>query len=354
MNLNKEQISVFFFGSPGDGFTSYPIRFSNLVSGLDKSSKNYKLECKYLIKQNKSIINYVEYGLTGIGQDRTSSRGGRNFGIWIELIGHKISDLGQQKILTYINEFIQNGIMKNADIFSKDSHKSKHYLIFSFDEVSDKLDQLIDKLEEHFITDFDEYLLPTIESDNYVIDLNPIKEIKKVLQPNFRNDFNTETIDNDNKVDEKIKEKYSFDYHKLITLVLLVLFIALFISHIIHIKNNNNFKIEIEKKLNNKGSIKFEEPKQISNQGVQKLKKDEEDKTIDEEDKTKEETDSIYDYVEVTSINGAKGLWNFVNIYNKQPGNKTHTLEEVRELNDFKGESPMLKIGEKIKFIKKE
>lgn len=251
MKIGKEHITVFFFGSPGEGFTSYPSNYSSLVNGLDQSTSKYKLECKYIVHANKTKIQFAEYGLTGIGQ-HGKSRGGRNFGVWVEIKDCKINDLGQKKILKYISEFIKNGIIENVEIFREDNSKAKHYLVYSFNDIGSELDKLIEVFKDHFISDFNDYFQPILESDSYIIDLNPIKVVNKTPKPSIT--FSEKEIYSEIDIEEKSesgskKKTINLDYHKLITLILTLVSLFLIISHLIHNSKSNDFKEDIEKRL---------------------------------------------------------------------------------------------------------
>lgn len=227
---NKEQIEVFFFGSPAEGFTSYPTKYSNLVNGLDKSTSKHKVECKYYINQKRSRINYIEYGLTGIGQ-HGKSRGGRNFGVWIEIDNLKINSDGQKKILDYIEDFINEGIVKNANIFDDNSNNKRHFLINSFNDVATKLDKLVNIFKNNFLTDFKNYLEPIIEDESVLVDLNPEKIVEKIKDEPFitmtNSSFEDDKVKNrktkKNRNSKRANDKIRFSFSKINTLLLIIL-----------------------------------------------------------------------------------------------------------------------------------
>ncbi|AUP78333.1 LysM peptidoglycan-binding domain-containing protein [Flavivirga eckloniae] len=227
---NKEQIEVFFFGSPAEGFTSYPTKYSNLVNGLDKSTSKHKVECKYSINQKRSRVKYIEYGLTGIGQ-HGKSRGGRNFGVWIEIENLKINPIGQKKILDYIEDFINKGIVKNANIFDDNSNNERHFLINSFNDVATKLDKLINVFKNNFLTDFKSYLEPILDDESVLVDLNPERIVEKIRDAPFITSINSSLEDDkvkkseieQNRNSERAIDKMKFSFSKINTLILIIL-----------------------------------------------------------------------------------------------------------------------------------
>ena len=175
MKEEKPTIDVVFLGSPGDGFSSFPSTYSNLVSGYDRAERSYRLDCFYEITAKQSIVKYIEYGLTGNGEHGTS-RGGRNFGIWITIEGHMVTPKGQKKLLAYLKEFVEQGIVKNANVLEVKG-KTKNYTIFSFGEVANKLEKLQDAFKEYFISDFENEITPIQESAIGEKDLNPKEKV---------------------------------------------------------------------------------------------------------------------------------------------------------------------------------
>lgn len=229
MELDKQHVEVFFFGSPAEGFTSYPSSFSNRVNGLDKATADYKLECRYRVSQNGTRIQYAEYGLTGIGQ-HGKSRGGRNFGIWVDIQGYKIDEIGRTKILEYIKEFINDGIVKNSNIFKEDNSKSKHFIINSFNDVASDLDKLINAFKEHFIQDFKEHFRPINNTDNFIIDLNPVKEkeqprLERTVNFTKEREIVRKEITDIPSSHHETELRTPFPYTKLNTVLLIVLLI---------------------------------------------------------------------------------------------------------------------------------
>lgn len=314
MTVDKQQIDVFFFGSPGEGFTAYPSQFSNKVNGLDKSNSSHKLECKYIVKDNKTKIQYAEYGLTGVGQ-HGKSRGGRNFGIWIEIKGKKLDEDGTEKVLNYIKTFINEGILLKTNLFDKDSSSNiKHYVITSFNEVSDTLDKWIEVFKEHFIADFKDNFQSITINDSYTIDLNPekVKSTKKDANINTSIKHNKDVVGveidySTNSIPKTQKKFFSFSFEKLNTLLLtLLLLITLFGSSY---KSNPTTSIE---NSNNKTPTNTHKTKTIS-------------------DKNENNYISQQKYI----IKAGDNLNSIVKLHKKSDGS-FYTVEEIMKHNDIK------------------
>ncbi len=208
MLLEINDIEVFFFGSPESGFSSYPKRYVNIVNAYDIARSENEYRCNFNIISNKFIINYVEYGLRGITSDN-HIRGGRVFGIRIELDGYKIKKEGQEKICSYLEGFIELGIKKHSGLFDV-SLDYKQYSVSSFNQVSDKLDLLIIRYKENFLIDFKEFLIPIIktikEKEQLKLEINPLKR-KNIEQHKksvtYSNSFN-ENSEKSNKLKKRI------------------------------------------------------------------------------------------------------------------------------------------------------
>ncbi len=174
--IDKTFIKVFIFGAPGQGFSSYPSNYSNLVSGFDQSGKRFgESISEYVVKPNKSIIIHVLYGLTGIGQDG-NLRGGRNFGVWIEIAGHKVKEEHFASIHEFLMNFLEKGAYNpNLGLFDQGHGKIEKYQVFSFDELKSPLDKLLELLVVDFIKKFSNQLVPTEGNENDVYELDPEK-----------------------------------------------------------------------------------------------------------------------------------------------------------------------------------
>ncbi|NEQ49032.1 MAG: LysM peptidoglycan-binding domain-containing protein [Leptolyngbya sp. SIO3F4] len=236
--MDTDKLLVFFFGSPAEGFTSYPENYLSLVHGLDRSSSEYYRECQYAVNQDGSRIQYIEYGLTGIGKNNTS-RGGRNFGIWIQLEDFKISEHNQTQILPFLEEFITKGIVENTSIFKVDSTGRKHFQIDSFSEVSRDIDQLIEAFKENFIHDFHHKVEKVSIIDNKSTELIINKKNKSTsygLQTSFTKN-EAESIEFENT---KQKEIYANSQLPAITKINTVFIIIILIALVYNL--NLSFK----------------------------------------------------------------------------------------------------------------
>lgn len=252
MNIEPQNISIFFFGSPGEGFSSHPTEHLSYVKALDRSQEDYELVCNYIVERNKSTIKYIEYGLTGNGQDGTA-RGGRNFGIWIQIRDFKFEKKHHHEIIPHIKVFIEEVLIDVVKIFDKKG-ETLNYNIFSFDEVRGTLDKLITPFIEHFIEDFNDYLTPISEKDLRSYNLNKKEEetistavvsINETSQDENQNDAET----SDNKVDDRIVSKIIDILKKLKWSFLWLLVLGLLVSHIYHINKSKEFRENIYKEL---------------------------------------------------------------------------------------------------------
>jgi hypothetical protein len=154
-------IDVFFFGAPGKGFEAYPSNYVNIAKDQDKSLRGNHSTCVYKITSKSCIIIYSEYGLTGINV-AGGIRGYRSFGVWIEIKTHELSEHGLNKIESFINDFVEDGVVAKSGLFEKGKHQ-KHYLVTSFDEQSDSIDKLLVLFKQNFTKEFWIHLRPITE-----------------------------------------------------------------------------------------------------------------------------------------------------------------------------------------------
>lgn len=203
--MEATDINIFFFGTPSQDFSSYPKKYVNQVNAYDRSTKDNELICTHHINSNKFIINYVEYGISGISP-RGKFRAGKNFGLRIELTGYQINVLGQKNILPHLKEFIKEGIKNQSGIFD-DSRVGKHYVITSFGQVSDRLDKMISIYKEHFLIDFEEHIIPikSVVKEGHTHITIPKKTIQN------RQVENTTLVKAEKEIDPKIKNKNKID-----------------------------------------------------------------------------------------------------------------------------------------------
>ncbi len=200
--MDSSNIKIFLFGSPGIGFSSYPSHFVDKVKNLDNSKSSKSTTCIYSIEGERSTVKYCEYGLAGKGQ-HGNVRGGRNFGIYIEILGHKLNRDGMNKIVPYIEEFIKEGIISNINVDMFNLHNDvKHYTIFSFDDMSPTLDRLIAKFKENFLSDFKDKVIGILGHDKVIYDL-----CKPKLVPDFKySDYQKTSYDQDKGVINSSRE----------------------------------------------------------------------------------------------------------------------------------------------------
>lgn len=175
--VSKESIKVFLFGSPADGFTAYPSRHKEFAKRFDISQKDYSLKCVYTVKHNICTIYHAEYGLRGVCQDGSSSRGGRNFGVCITIEGVQINEKGQQEIKEFIEGFIEKGIVERTSVFRLDQNKKKFFNIKSFNEYKDELEHLLNLFRENFTRIFNNYFEKINNKKDVVIYLVPPKQV---------------------------------------------------------------------------------------------------------------------------------------------------------------------------------
>ncbi len=212
MTIQEKDITVFFFGSPANGFSSFPKNYVGLVKSLDLARAKQNITCTYEIIENKSVVKYIIYNLTGVGvKGNNSSRGGRNFGVWIEFTGYQLNEQGKDEIVDYIDNWIQKGIVQNAQIFK--DNKPLHYIVYSFSEVEDKLESLRNGIIQNLIKNFSSNIISIIDNDRIQFNLIPIQEDKTI--DNNNEIINTHNINESNQIQIKGTEKNKEDYNRI-------------------------------------------------------------------------------------------------------------------------------------------
>ncbi len=339
-------INVFFFGSPGDGFAAFPADYTRLVSGYDRAERDYKLECMYEITPANSVIRYVEYGLTGEGQHGTS-RGGRNFGIWVELEGLMVNSNGQKKILDFLKEFVQMGIINKAHVL-KASGSSKHYTIFSFNEVSEKLVQLQKVFAANFVNDFHTYFEPVNEDSIRKIDLNPApKKERKSNQAYSSKDLYNPQTKTYQKIAIKEKERAAAprkEYHKINAFVLLVL-LSLIVWQSVQTCSSIRFKDQVNDRLK-----KLERIGDSPSEFMEKQEGEVTMSTIEMDDEPKDSITPVPNHPGVYEVKSGENLKQIVIDYNNNYGTDFNT-DQIRVLNGI-NKNHDINAGQEIKFPK--
>ncbi|MEM8999747.1 MAG: hypothetical protein AAGB24_05740 [Bacteroidota bacterium] len=281
MYIQEKDITVFFFGSPGDGFSSFPKEYVKLVKSLDTGKSTQPEMCIYTEINKKTVIRYVEYNLTGIG-NTGNVRGGRNFGLYISIEGYEISSNGRDKILDYVRNFIAQGIVDNEYIFKRNSNP-KYYIISSFSTISGTLKQLIARFVEHFLIDFKDYLIPiSNQRKEKSIDLIPDagkRTVEKKPIQNFRTHKREEEYDKVDILNEEdsVSEKKGNNILHLVLLgTILILNVLILIKDGFVGKNENEGitvnKSDGEEKLTFEGkTLTIEQIKELNFEQLQNL-----------------------------------------------------------------------------------
>jgi hypothetical protein len=243
--MEFNEVTIFFYGAPGEGFTAYPNTYLELAKGQDKSPGEYNPQCVYQLNSRLSIINYTEYNLTGIG-NQGGIRGGRNFGIWIEIKNYKLTKSGQKHIVSFITDFVENGIVEKSGLFERDKHP-KHYVVTSFNEVEVVLDKLLMVFKDKFIAEFSEHLTKiNVKSEECSINLMKSEtKNKRMPKPNvsvsdttnFGRDI-TKTKNNQSSGRRSLTFQTKLD----INTVLLVLIFIFLLVVLIPKPNNSNLE----------------------------------------------------------------------------------------------------------------
>ncbi len=175
MGLNPNNIHVVFYGSPGEGFISYPSRYSKEFEIFDRSTSTYTKSCYCEVDRTKTIIYYTIKGLTGIGQEtRKNSRGGRVFGIRLIIDGYAPIKDDSYKIWKAINQYVVSGLTEALGMFDKQTNPiPSHYSIFSFDELDHYIDENIEDFKFFLVNGLDSSFVPVNLVEPFSLDLAP-------------------------------------------------------------------------------------------------------------------------------------------------------------------------------------
>jgi len=226
MELKRDNITFFLFGSPADGFSVFPPEsgYLDMVRGLDNSSGKGR-KCTYSLHQNGFKLFYVEYGLSGINNSE-NNRSGRNFGVWLEVKGVEMGQEGVEKLRDYVFEFLEEGIVQKGGLFKVSHDGLKHYIIKSFMKQKHELSHLIDSFVKNFINGFDKYTIPLTGNQGSLDLLKPpkikgntlkeeIKQIpvttKGVVQEAKISRHDQRHFQNDEEPDRKIEKEEGAD-----------------------------------------------------------------------------------------------------------------------------------------------
>lgn len=175
------QIKAYFFGSPGSGFTSYPLDQYKKFEKYDSSSfDNGNRYSKIVVKEGASIITHVEYGIFGKG-DFGNIRSGRNFGVCLEISNGFIPEEFHDEVFSFILGFFYKGIIEEVELIERKSDDSLHYKITSFKENSEIFKNIRDILIQRFENKFSSKLISipvSLIGSSFELDPN-VKERKK-------------------------------------------------------------------------------------------------------------------------------------------------------------------------------
>ena len=247
--ISEKDITIFIFGAPpGSGFSSFPSKYVDLVSGLDKSDTEYRLECNYHVVPSASRIIYAEYGLAD-NTDNQNKRGGRNFGIWIEIQKHGIAEECYEKVSFFINQFLNHKLVDELGIF-KEINGLKHYEIYTFQIVADRLSEILNSFPKNFIKHIGVDYFELLKGDErIVVDLAPRNNsaVKEDEDAEYRG------LGHEN-VDEVPKRRARLRPNKIIGLYLSfsnVLLIILFFLGIFNLFKDSLFKHKVGNELFN-------------------------------------------------------------------------------------------------------
>ena len=158
---DKDFISVYFSGSPENGFQAYPPEYLYSVKKSDNSSKDSGIVSEYGKTENKVTISYIQYGILE-SIDGSKGRGGRNFGIWIELIGYELTKKGGNLIYSFLEETFNNIKLYDNIKIIEEYDSTIYYVLSSFSQEKGMLDPVLEKIKKEFLSTFTigSYLLP--------------------------------------------------------------------------------------------------------------------------------------------------------------------------------------------------
>jgi len=343
MKFSEDNLLVFFFGSPAIGFSSYPAEYIDIVGAYDKSIAEFRLECDYLININKSVIRYTEYGLSGVGSGQKGTRGGRNFGIFIQINGLQLNQEGQRKIIHYIDDFIKRGLMEQVKIFRQNNTAPKYYEISSFDDIGKSLDQLIELFKKQFITDFAKYVEPIPFKGSKEINLIQIENQKDNNSDNHHiketpqyqeKDYNKIPYQGKDKEDKKSTNNESSiskkDARKPLVisqqplLILAVPIFFLFVLHITHITSHNEETVQLHERI-----------KQLEAQLDNRNDSYTDDIVIPIEEESDDEDKLVIQHPGRYKVKGGDTLGKIVRDYNQRYGTE-FTIKRIAKINKLR------------------
>jgi hypothetical protein len=243
---NNIEIIAFFFGSPHAGFSAYPSDYTDWVSGLDANKSEYPFVCRYSIKDNRSIITYIEYNLSD------EQRSGRNFGIWVQIENFKLKCNAEEEIVKFIQDFV-NEILEEKQIFFKKGNKPHFYIIESFKDVD--TENIIQVFKSRLLKDFKNELIPIehndcVEKDLIVCEKTKSNDSKPKRQEKLKDKPAQKKSESHRSNEEKI-----LSLAKIVGLSFLILFLLLIsyqverisyqVERISHEVKKNSDRIEI-------------------------------------------------------------------------------------------------------------
>lgn len=279
MTVSKSIITVYFYGSPANGYTIYPTdtRLLEKLKFKDSSSDDIDLSCYYDVKDGKFQLYYTEYGLTGVGNS-SRSRGGRNFGILLQINGFGISDEGLLKIVDYLDEFVSVYLTKKINIF-EEGQRPRHYEIQSFQRVGEKLDVAINTFSEHFLSDFNKNLQELHSNNESRVILVPSEKPKEENKELGRSWIVNKTeqdgtvhlgkMNNSKKEKQESTRKREADLGKMFKPILLVLFTLLLFLFIWQTYSVSTRFNQVEKELSELNKkLKISDKAVSSHQGI--------------------------------------------------------------------------------------
>lgn len=199
-------IEVVIFGSPGNGFCSFPKSALNDVSHFDYSqSKAYDLECLYIQNSFESKIVIIRRGLfheANIGEIRSGS----SLGLMIKTVGFGLKKNRHLEAFDVLKKAIETLHAKNSFALF-DSNNRNLYRINSFEERNDILLELISKVRSKYLELFDNDFVKIDSEITYRI--YP-KEIKKEPQK-LKEIDNTKIVVNETQEDNMALLHVQFD-----------------------------------------------------------------------------------------------------------------------------------------------
>jgi hypothetical protein len=125
----KKHFNVYFSGSPSGGFSSFPIEYLNRTETSDSNSFGKGTERSTLkVKNSVTTICYIFYG---IGSKTKGKRGGRSFGIWIDIEDYLLPKEEYANIYKSLKNLFYAGIVENDEVFIIE--KENGNIVYSID-----------------------------------------------------------------------------------------------------------------------------------------------------------------------------------------------------------------------------